>query len=40
MNEMRPHRIWAERTLLRAHVFGVAEQGISHVDILNAQPDC
>ena len=36
MNEMRPHRIWAERTLLRARVFGVAAQGISHIDILTA----
>ena len=40
MNEMRPHRIWAERTMLRAEVFGVAGQSISHVDILNAQQDC
>ena len=39
MNEMRPHRIWAERTMLRARVFGVAGRGISHVDILNAQQD-
>ena len=39
MNEMRPHRIWAERTMLRADVFGVAAPGISHVDILNAQQD-
>ena len=36
MNEIRPHRIWAERTLRRAQVFGVAAQGISHVDMLNA----
>ena len=36
MNEMRPHRVWAERTLLRAQVFGVAGEGISHVDIMNA----
>jgi citrate lyase beta subunit len=36
MNEMRPHRVWAERTLLRADVFGVAGEGISHVDIMNA----
>ena len=39
MNEMRPHRNWAERTLLRAEVFGVAAQGISHVDIMNAHQD-
>lgn len=37
MNEMRPHRIWAERTLLRARVFGVAAPGISHIDIMNEQ---
>jgi citrate lyase beta subunit len=39
MNEVRPHRIWAARTLLRARVFGVAAQNISHVDILTAQLD-
>ncbi len=36
MNEFRPHRIWAARTFLRARVFGVAAEGISHIDILNA----
>lgn len=36
MNEMRPHRIWAERTLQRAQVFGSAAAGISHIDILTA----
>ncbi len=36
MNEIRPHRIWADRTLRRATAFGVAAQGISHVDILDA----
>ena len=39
MNEIRPHRTWAERTALRADVFGVAAQGISHVDIMNAQQE-
>ncbi|MGS0688696.1 HpcH/HpaI aldolase/citrate lyase family protein [Nakamurella sp. GG22] len=39
MNEPRPHRIWAARTLLRARVFGVAAQGISHVDIMTALQD-
>ena len=39
MNEIRPHRNWAERTALRAEVFGVAAQGISHVDIMNAQQE-
>jgi citrate lyase beta subunit len=37
MNEMRPHRTWARRTLLRAQIFGVAAEGISHIDILTAQ---
>ena len=37
MNEIRPHRIWAERILQRADAFGVARHGISHVDILNVQ---
>lgn len=36
MNEMRPHRIWADRTLLRARVFGAAAAGISHIDLLTA----
>jgi citrate lyase beta subunit len=36
MNEMRPHRIWAERTLLRARLFGAAAERISHIDILDA----
>ncbi len=39
MNEMRPHRAWAERTLLRARVFGAARPGISHIDILTALQD-
>ncbi|GGL97320.1 HpcH/HpaI aldolase/citrate lyase family protein [Nakamurella endophytica] len=36
MNEMRPHRRWAERTAERAAAFGVAREGISHVDVLRA----
>lgn len=36
MNEVRPHRSWAERTMLRAKVFGVAQPGVTHVDLLNA----
>lgn len=36
MNEMRPHRRWADRILNRADVFGVAHPEISHVDILGA----
>ncbi|MFG1806295.1 HpcH/HpaI aldolase/citrate lyase family protein [Streptomyces sp. NPDC049040] len=34
MNEVKPHRAWAERTLLRAEVFGVAREGISFVELL------
>ena len=34
MNEARPHRIWAQQVLRRAHVFGVANQGITFVDLL------
>jgi len=36
MNEMRPHRRWAERISVRASVFGVAQPDVSHVDILTA----
>ncbi|WP_327149071.1 HpcH/HpaI aldolase/citrate lyase family protein [Nocardia sp. NBC_01329] len=36
MNEMRPHRSWARNTLIRARVFGVAEKGVSFVDLLSA----
>jgi citrate lyase beta subunit len=36
MNEAKPHRAWAERTLLRAHVFGVARANVSFVDLLGA----
>lgn len=36
MNEANPHRAWAERTLLRAEVFGVAKPEISWVDVLGA----
>lgn len=36
MNEMRPHRSWARQTLLRARVFGVANKGVSFVDLLTA----
>jgi citrate lyase beta subunit len=36
MNEARPHRTWAERTLQRAAVFGVAHQDVSFVDLLSA----
>ncbi|WP_329465390.1 HpcH/HpaI aldolase/citrate lyase family protein [Streptomyces sp. NBC_01431] len=36
MNEVKPHRAWAERTLLRAEVFGVAAQDVGFVDLLTA----
>lgn len=36
MNESKPHRAWAERTLRRASAFGVAADGISAVDLLVA----
>ncbi len=39
MNEMRPHRRWAERILDRASVFGVANPNITHVEILTALLD-
>ncbi|MEV8032889.1 HpcH/HpaI aldolase/citrate lyase family protein [Streptomyces sp. NPDC086182] len=36
MNEVKPHRAWAERTLLRAEVFGVAHEHIGFVELLTA----
>ncbi|MBM9434715.1 HpcH/HpaI aldolase/citrate lyase family protein [Actinacidiphila bryophytorum] len=36
MNEVKPHRAWAERTLHRAAAFGVAREGISFVELLAA----
>ena len=36
MNEVKPHRSWAHRTLLRAEVFGVARDGVDFVDLLAA----
>ncbi|MEU6458362.1 HpcH/HpaI aldolase/citrate lyase family protein [Streptomyces sp. NPDC047065] len=36
MNEVKPHRAWAERTLLRAEVFGVANGDIGFVELLAA----
>jgi citrate lyase beta subunit len=36
MNELKPHRPWAERTLLRARAFGVARPGVSFVELLEA----
>jgi len=37
MNEMRPHALWAERTLLRATAFGVTAPERTFVDLLAAQ---
>jgi citrate lyase beta subunit len=36
MNEVKPHRAWAQRTMLRAEVFGVARDGVDFVDLLAA----
>lgn len=36
MNEVKPHRAWAERTLLRAEVFGVAREEVGFVELLTA----
>ncbi|MEU4212712.1 HpcH/HpaI aldolase/citrate lyase family protein [Streptomyces sp. NPDC026206] len=36
MNEVKPHRAWAERTVLRAEVFGVARENVSFVELLAA----
>ncbi|MGL4304824.1 MAG: HpcH/HpaI aldolase/citrate lyase family protein [Mycobacteriaceae bacterium] len=36
MNESKPHRNWAEQTLLRANIFGVSNEDITLVDLLSA----
>ncbi|MFH9293569.1 HpcH/HpaI aldolase/citrate lyase family protein [Streptomyces sp. NPDC017520] len=36
MNEVKPHRAWAERTLQRAEAFGVAKEDVGFVDLLAA----
>ncbi|MDO0932779.1 HpcH/HpaI aldolase/citrate lyase family protein [Streptomyces sp. DG2A-72] len=36
MNEVKPHRAWAERTMMRAEVFGVANEDIGFVELLAA----
>ncbi|MBC2874055.1 MULTISPECIES: HpcH/HpaI aldolase/citrate lyase family protein [Streptomyces] len=36
MNEVKPHRAWAERTLLRAEAFGVAREDVGFVELLGA----
>jgi citrate lyase beta subunit len=37
MNELRPHRAWAEVVLRRANAFGVLRAGNTFVDVLAAQ---
>ncbi len=39
MNEIRPHRIWAQHVLRRAQVFGVARRGVTFVDFLTGLAD-
>ncbi|MFD5424481.1 HpcH/HpaI aldolase/citrate lyase family protein [Streptomyces sp. NPDC127084] len=36
MNEVKPHRAWAERTLQRAEAFGVAREDVGFVELLTA----
>ncbi|MFH8987049.1 HpcH/HpaI aldolase/citrate lyase family protein [Streptomyces sp. NPDC017940] len=36
MNEVKPHRAWAVRTLRRAEVFGVAREDVGFVELLSA----
>ncbi|MFF8727580.1 HpcH/HpaI aldolase/citrate lyase family protein [Streptomyces sp. NPDC015171] len=36
MNEVKPHRAWAARTLLRAEAFGVAHEDVGFVELLAA----
>ena len=36
MNESKPHTAWAERTVLRARLFGVVREGVSFVELLGA----
>lgn len=36
MNELKPHRQWAQRVVLRASVFGVTRPGVTFVDLLTA----
>ncbi|WP_028048645.1 HpcH/HpaI aldolase/citrate lyase family protein [Cellulomonas sp. URHD0024] len=39
MNESKPHRAWAERTMVRARAFGVAAPDISVIDLLGVDGD-
>jgi len=36
MNEVKPHRAWAQRTMMRSQVFGVTRAGVGMVDLLDA----
>ena len=36
MNEIKPHYAWAQKTLLRARAFGVANENIDFIDFLEA----
>lgn len=36
MNEMKPHEAWARRVTARAAAFGVAAEGVTFVDLLEA----
>lgn len=37
MNEMKPHFIWAQRTMMRAEAFGVFNEGINYTHLLGEQ---
>jgi citrate lyase beta subunit len=36
MNEVKPHRTWAQRVMLRASVFGVSREGVTFAELLAA----
>lgn len=36
MNEVKPHRAWAQRVMVRAAAFGVAREGITFAELLAA----
>ena len=37
MNEMKPHKMWAQRIIMRAEVFGVFNPQVTHLDLLQGQ---
>ena len=39
MNERRPHRNWAVKTLIRAQIFGVLQPEVGVVDLLTSVVD-